>query len=342
MVDARHVGKKIAYLRKKIGFTQNDIASRLGISDKAVSKWERGLSIPDVGYLNRLAILLNTNVESLISEGDFFEKKSWLGIVDINKRTQEVDLTTVIYDKPLVYYILGYFLLFGIKDIVIFCTNKEKIFIKECFGNGNDYGMRITYAIDYSEECLMVYDEKIKNALVVFEKSFLYGVDLTRFFQRAANHEGSSCLLAFPKHKDSVLKENERINNFMEHKKKDYDYCFLPFLFCPLKSLKKHVGNSDITTDVEKAICDGKFVLEPLDRGFIEIAINTIDDVCEASELVRIIQQRCGMIIYCVEEIAWRRGIISLEQMKKLSIKYNGTKYGDYIQHVYERNCKVK
>ena len=66
-MDVAKVGKAIAYLRKRAGYTQRDLADRIGISDKAVSKWERGLGLPEIGYLRKLSILLDTDTDSLLT-----------------------------------------------------------------------------------------------------------------------------------------------------------------------------------------------------------------------------------------------------------------------------------
>ena len=117
-MDAIKTGKTIAYLRKKLGYTQKDLALRIGISDKAVSKWERGVGMPDIAYLRKLAILLNTDTESLLA-GSAIQENSWQGILVVDDN--EISLSTIVYDKPLAHYLLGYFMLLGISNIVIMC-----------------------------------------------------------------------------------------------------------------------------------------------------------------------------------------------------------------------------
>ena len=66
-MDPKRVGNAIAYLRKKVGYTQRELADRIGVSDKAVSKWERGLGLPDTAIIGKIAILLDSDTDSLLA-----------------------------------------------------------------------------------------------------------------------------------------------------------------------------------------------------------------------------------------------------------------------------------
>ena len=77
--------------------------------------------------------------------------------------------------------------------------------------------------------------------------------------------------------------------------------------------------------------------VEMLDRGFVEIEVDNWDNVQEAAAFLKIVQDKCGMNVYCIEEVAWRRGMISLKQLRKLGLRHSGTPYGDYILSLYER-----
>ena len=77
--------------------------------------------------------------------------------------------------------------------------------------------------------------------------------------------------------------------------------------------------------------------VETLDRGFVEFELDNWNAVQEASIFLKIVQEKCGMNVYCLEEVAWRRGMISDEQLSQLGKRYAGTEYGDYIQSLYDR-----
>ena len=71
--------------------------------------------------------------------------------------------------------------------------------------------------------------------------------------------------------------------------------------------------------------------VEMLDRGFVDILINNEEDVREAASFIKIVQNRCGMIVYCIEEVAWRRGMITRDQLRTHGEKQKETEYGQYI-----------
>ena len=132
-MDIEKIGKAISFLRKRAGYTQKDLADRLGISDKAVSKWERGQGLPDISYLRKLSILLDTDTDSLLA-GDIFRHDSgWQGIIVLEDNICGIGAGTVIYDKPLIFFLLSYFLLVGIKNISVVCSDNDKQYIESAF-----------------------------------------------------------------------------------------------------------------------------------------------------------------------------------------------------------------
>ena len=93
-MDIEKVGAAIAYLRKRAGFTQKDLADRLGISDKAVSKWERGLGLPDVAYLGKLSIILDTDTDSLLQGDIIHHDQGWKGLLIIDENSCKINAST--------------------------------------------------------------------------------------------------------------------------------------------------------------------------------------------------------------------------------------------------------
>lgn len=135
------VGKAIAYLRKRAGYTQKDLADRIGISDKAVSKWERGLGLPDISYLRKLSILLDTDTDSLLAGDVVHHDHLWSGVLLLDENDCGIGAGTIIYDKPLIYYLLSYFLLIGIHDVTILGTESDKEYIEKTLGDGKNLGL---------------------------------------------------------------------------------------------------------------------------------------------------------------------------------------------------------
>lgn len=331
-MDVAKVGKAIAYLRKRAGYTQNELAERIGISDKAVSKWERGLSLPDVSVLRKLSILLDTDTDSLL-EGDVINHDhGWCGLLVLDENFQGINAGTAIYDKPLVYYLLSYYILVGIRTIAISCPEKDKNFVQEELDSGSELGLKIIFC-----DPLCINEHPIfqgfTNVMVIFGREFIYGVDQTRFFQRAMLDKDRITILSLPRKRFDaipriVFDDEKRIVNFEDGEKLNtqYDYYEIPVFFCP--------------KDKIALICSGKSVCvrgddilytEVLDRGYVEMSIDTWEDVSTVSDFVKTVQYACGMEIYCIEEIAWRRGFISKETLKRLGDSKSKSTYGQYI-----------
>lgn len=336
LMDMEKVGNTIAFLRKRVGYTQKDLADRIGISDKAVSKWERGLSLPDITYLRKLSILLNTDSDSLLAGAPVFYTNRWRGIIVLKENIYGIGGQTIIYDKPLVYFILSYFLLVGITNILIVCNEKEKEQIWPIIKDGTDYGLELSY---HTGELYEITDSGLdENVMLVYGRCFLYGVDQTRFFQKAMADREHLTVLALPKKANhnsariSIDADKRIINvNTNEPLRTQYDYCTLPILFFPSRMLNFIIKDGDISGFLTAYAEREDLYVELMDRGFVEIEIDSWVNVQEASTFIKIIQDKCGMNVYCIEEVAWRRGLISFSQLERLSHRHTGTEYGDYL-----------
>ena len=105
-------GKKISQLRKQAGFTQKTLADALCVTDKAVSKWERGLACPDISLLPKLSALLDADIENLLLGVSTITTHLWKGVLLLNG---DILSDILIFDKPMVYYLISNFMLMGIK-----------------------------------------------------------------------------------------------------------------------------------------------------------------------------------------------------------------------------------
>lgn len=158
------LGKTIAMLRKKAGYTQQSLANALFITDKAVSKWERGICSPDSSILPKLAGLLDTDLASLLP--DAVPNNEWKGLLILEEG--ETDAGTIINGKPLLHYLLSYFLLLKIKDIEIRNCDPKVI---ESF-DLSKYGFNISFTPQSSEK-----------KMIVFGKTLLFGAYLSMQLQ---------------------------------------------------------------------------------------------------------------------------------------------------------------
>ena len=338
-MDENKIGKAISYLRKRAGYTQKDLADRIGISDKAVSKWERGLGLPDIGYLRKLSILLDTDTDSLLAGDVVHHDSSWSGIIVLSENRSRIGAGTVIYDKPLIYFLLSYFLLVGIRDVTVCCTEADKEYIKNTLGDGTGFGIRLT-----TVDSLNDIQKPSENIMMVYGRCLLYGVDQTRFFQKAMINRDRFTMLVLPKkisHQSShiIIDQNKKVinSNVDEPLRTQYDFSDIPIVFFPADLLPSITAASSIPSFISSYAADNELYVQMLDRGFVEIEVEDWNNVQDASTFFRIVQNKCGMNVYCIEEVAWRRGFISLELLRKHGERLAGTEYGNYILELYAR-----
>lgn len=342
------VGKAIAYLRKKVGYTQKELADRIGISDKAVSKWERGLGIPDTSLIGKVAILLDTDTDSLLAGDIVHHNSGWSGLLILSTNAEGIYAGTIIYDKPIINFLLSYFILMGIRNITIVCDEVNRAFTFQEFGDGQKLGLSLTYNNVIPRQ-FNSDDENGRNLMIVNGMSFIYGVDQTRFFQKAMLERDRITVLSLPKkvtgkeapsriYYDSDKKvvtsdEDERLHT-------QYDYYQIPIMFCPASAVKemKLTESQGISL---KSVKEELYTVI-LDRGFVEIPINTREDVIDAAMFMKTVQKACGMQLYCIEEIAWRRGLISHEEFYHLGVEKKGTPYGRYILDIASSDIRPR
>lgn len=296
-MDAKKVGKMIKVLRNRIGYTQNDLAIALGVTDKAVSKWERGISVPDIAIINQLSIILNCDVDKLL-EGDMsFLEKTWQGVLIIDSN-DSIELETMLYGKPMVYILLCYFVLAGISKIYIKCPKADKEYIENRLGSGSQYGLSIVLIEDTS------ILENV-NAMVIYNTPFIYGPNLTKYFQRAMCRQNGISALTVCKgigeNEKAVIYDKKRILKMNEV---GQTYCSNIF-FVPAKYVVEFMN-----TSIEKMIENNLVYAEPMGNGMIAYSINTLEDIFHTAGFIRYFEIMMGMKIYELEEVARKRELI--------------------------------
>ena len=345
-MDPKKVGQTIAYLRKQAGFTQKGLADRLCISDKAVSKWERGLSVPDIAYLGKLSVLLDTDIDTLLEGKHVSRHNCWKGFLISDEKKADVSLLTMVYDKPLVYYLLSNFLLVGIREVLIACTKEEQTALQQLLGWGEKLGLALHYEQngsicdvigrnpDYFRDC---------DVMTVFKRSVLHGASLTYLFQRAMLNRGQHTILTVPAvdptgEKQICFDETKRVTN-CNAVNTHYHHCALAVLFSPSEMLVR--DTCDVKTSdelIDQLAMRGTLFVENANRGILEITVNTADDVLDASNWIRILQKRSGTYLACLEEIAWRRGLIGENELLEAQQRHAATQYGNYLLQLSKEN----
>ena len=175
-MDTEKIGKGIGFLRRRYGFTQRHLAELLNISDKAVSKWERGLSVPDVSLLSQLAQIFDTDIESLL-EGNLANfQQEWQGELVLSYPAN-IHADSLLYDKQVICYQLSYFMLAGIVRIQVCGEEGELSCVQRLLGRGERLGLALSYgrSDERQDACRTMH---------VAGLPFLYGKDLTKTMRR--------------------------------------------------------------------------------------------------------------------------------------------------------------
>ena len=286
-MDLNKTGKTIAKLRKSAGFTQASLAEKLGISDKAVSKWERGIACPDVELWNKLSILLDTDIESIIY--GFTGESIWKGMLILDNF---FDPTTTIYDKPLIEYLISQFPLVGITDISI--IGKCEHFSYE--------GLNLSFFPE-------VPDINHKFTFTIFGNYFIFGPNLTRHFLRAMSHKDSKTIICSMRHIGSYpvgIIQDKMITRVSVGNLNRY-YAE-PFVF---------YSTDNCAIDFEKTLKESNVKAEPMVRGMLIFHIKDNDSALELANFVKMYENKYGEQIACLDEILIRRGILNFPKETK-------------------------
>lgn len=165
-MSTNETGKLIQELRIRAGFSQKTLAAALHITDKAISKWERGISLPEVSLLPKLSLLLDTDMELLLANS--IELDDWVGLIDIHG----TDFSQIVYDKPLVYYLLCHYILVGIRRIYVLTDKRNEEYLNSDLLQS--FGLEFIFDIP-----------KEKNMMIMDHPWFLFGSNLTKKYQSA-------------------------------------------------------------------------------------------------------------------------------------------------------------
>lgn len=257
---------------------------------------------------------------------------------------------TPIYDKPLIYYPLSVLMLAGIKDILVISTPRDIGTFEELLGDGSDLGLRIEYAIQEQPnglaEAFIIGEKFIGNeacALVLGDNMF-YGHGLTGTVKEAATRETGATIFGYyvnnPKSFGVVeFDENGKAISLEEKPEKPKSNFAIPGLYFydntvveKAKAVKpSHRGELEITTLNEMYLKEGTLNVLSLGRGMAWLDTGTHDGLLEASNFVKTIQSRQGVMVACLEEIAYKNGWISKEKVEQLAKPLLKSHYGEYL-----------
>ncbi|MGL1088600.1 glucose-1-phosphate thymidylyltransferase RfbA [Vibrio vulnificus] len=264
-----------------------------------------------------------------------------------------------IYDKPMVFYPISTLMLAGIRDILIITTPEDNAGFQRLLGNGSDFGINLEYAIQPSPDGLaqafIIGEEFIGNDSVclVLGDNIFYGQSFSRTLKNAASCEHGATVFGYQ------VKDPERfgvvefdasmkavsIEEKPSKPKSNYAVTGLYFYDNRVVEMAKqvkpsHRGELEITTLNEMYLNDGSLNVELLGRGFAWLDTGTHESLHEASSFVQTIENVQGLKVACLEEIAWRNGWLTDEDVFALAKPMMKNEYGQYLTRLVNESNK--
>lgn len=255
-----------------------------------------------------------------------------------------------IYDKPLIYYPLSVLMLASIKDVLIISTPEDTPVYEKLLGDGRELGINISFKIQDKPrglaDAFIVGEDFIgdDSVCLILGDNVFFGQNLTSDLEKAKSNTKGATIFGYPVNNPKEFgvvefDDNNKVLSIEEKPKNPKSNFAVPGLYFydnRVVNIAKNVkpsarGEIEITAINNKYLEMGELNVTLLGRGMAWLDTGSPDGMLKAAEFVEAVQSRQGFYISCLEEIAWRRGFISKEQLKAIGTKLKMTDYGKYI-----------
>lgn len=260
-----------------------------------------------------------------------------------------------IYDKPLIYYPLSILMLAGIREVLIISTPEDTPLYERLLGNGEKLGMKFSYKVQETPrglaDAFILGEDFIgdDSVCLILGDNVFFGQDMTKMLRKAMENKVGATIFGYPV-KDArsfgvvEFDKNHKVVSIEEkpeHPKSSYAVPGLYFYDNRVVEIAKNVkpsarGEIEITAVNNAYLEMGELNVTLLGRGMAWLDTGTPANMLKAAEFVEAVQDRQGFYVSCIEEIAWRRGFITREQLKEIGEELKMTDYGQYLLSITE------
>ena len=257
-----------------------------------------------------------------------------------------------VYDKPMIFYPLSTLMLAGIREVLIISTPSDLPNFERLLGDGSDLGMKFSYAVqerpDGLAQAFVIGREFLgeDDACLVLGDNIFYGANLPQLLKAATDRREPTVFgyrVSDPERYGVVEFDADGRAVSLEEKpaKPKSNYAVVGLYFYPNDVIEKAAkltpsarGEYEIT-DLNRAYLDeGRLTVETMGRGFAWLDTGTHQSLADATNFVRALIERQGLQISCIEEIAWSKGWIDDNQLRKLAATYGNSTYGTYLKNL--------
>lgn len=261
-----------------------------------------------------------------------------------------------VYDKPMIYYPLSVLMLAGIRDILVITTPEDNASFKRLLGDGSDFGISISYAVQPSPDGLaqafIIGEEFIgnDNVCLVLGDNIFYGQSFTQTLKQAAAKTHGATVFGYQvkdPERFGVVEFDDNFNALsIEEKpqqlKSDWAVTGLYFYDQRVVEFAKQIkpsarGELEISDLNQMYLEDGSLSVQLLGRGFAWLDTGTHESLHEAASFVQTVQNIQDLQIACLEEIAWRNGWLSNEKLEELARPMAKNQYGQYLLRLLKK-----